>query len=144
MQYSILVKRKRHYWLKSFTVFALQFRRMDVMMKQLKASEWLRQKRGTMSYRELGRLIGLTHTTIANAEDGNATEATWIRLAEYFEESPSKVLAMAGKTLTPNDSDVQDEWVSKTAIKMARLPAESRNLVDHLIQYLIDKERGSK
>ncbi len=109
-----------------------------------KAAVWLRTKRGNMSYRQLARMVGLTHTTVAKAEEGEATEATWIRLAEYFEEAPSKVLAMAEKTKQPTNEEMRDEWAERTALELSRLPAESRNFVEHILKYLSDKEGEKK
>lgn len=100
-----------------------------------KAAKWLKEKRGRFSFRELGEDVGLSHMTLSNAEEGDATAETWIRLAEHFGESPAVVLFWAGKIKDlPRDESVievahlvdgiKNETVKKSVLSMIRAAAE--------------------
>lgn len=95
-----------------------------------RAARWLKQKRGDLSYRDLGDAIGVNHTTIAQAEEGKATIRTWIKLAEHFNESVLKVLHMAGEIKQPPDDDVIKELQDKLIIKIVEsFPEDQREAV---------------
>lgn len=107
------------------------------------ASAWLIEKRKAqnLSLRQLGTKTGLSHVTIANAEDGNATTDTWIRLAEYFDESPQVVLGWAEKV----DAIPQaDAWVLETQRKLSQLAPAQREMAELVIKALIEKEQKAK
>lgn len=109
-----------------------------------KAALWLKEKREgrNLSFRELGEKVGLSHGTIANAEDGVATEKTWIMLAEFFKEDPQLVLFWAKKV---DESPVPvDEWAEKIYRRLERLPPELRDIAEAMIDVLYEKEKATK
>jgi transcriptional regulator with XRE-family HTH domain len=76
------------------------------------ASVWLmlmRTVRG-LTQRELAGKVKLTHTTISEAERGNATAETWARVAVYFRTSTDAVLWLAGiiDLVTPPKHEIID------------------------------------
>lgn len=74
-------------------------------MPQNKASTWLAVMREArnLSQRKLASRVGLTNTAISQAENGNASPDTWIKLAEYFKMSSDSILWLAG-LFTPINS----------------------------------------
>lgn len=83
------------------------------------AAQWLKAKRGKLSYRELGELVSLHHMTLANAEEGNATTDTWIVLAEHFNESVLNVLYWAGKLRRPpTKAELALEFQTRIAVNV--------------------------
>lgn len=76
--------------------------------------------------------------TIANAEDGNATTDTWIKLAEHFETNPQLILSWVNKMEPLPEAD---QWVIETQRGLAKLPPASRRVVEVLIQALRKEEQ---
>lgn len=74
-----------------------------------KASTWLKKKRTSenLSYRDLAKRTGLSHTTISNAESGNASADTWITLADHYHVPTENVLKWAG--VIKNNETERDE-----------------------------------
>jgi transcriptional regulator with XRE-family HTH domain len=102
------------------------------MPKNLAAS-WLRVKRGArgISQRKLADRVGMTNTTISDAEtDGYASAETWARLAVFFRLSTDAVLWMAGVVQLPRapkqevinnierDLDEMTPEIRKAALKL--------------------------
>ena len=98
-----------------------------------RAAKWLRKKREGegISYRTLGAAIGANHTTIVDAEEGKATIRTWIKLAEYFNESVLNVLHWAGEIKQPpSEQDVLKEIQDRLIIKIIEtFPEDQREAV---------------
>jgi transcriptional regulator with XRE-family HTH domain len=74
-----------------------------------KASTWLKKMRTSqnLSFRDLAKRTGLSHTTISNAERGNASADTWITLARYYHTPTENVLNWAG--IINNGASERDE-----------------------------------
>jgi hypothetical protein len=109
-----------------------------------KAAVWLREKRGDMSFRELGAKVGLSHGTLANAEDGIASETTWIALAEYFGENPQQVLYWAGKTKDQPPTKEKLERAQAIVNRIATLRPDLQELADSFIDMLLERERKER
>lgn len=100
-----------------------------------KAAQWLAEKRKSqnLSLRQLGKLVGLPHTTIAKAENGEASFETWAILAEHFGESPPLVFSWANKL---EQVGAQDEWVLDITNKLTKLPPDMREVAEAIIKAL--------
>jgi len=89
------------------------------------ASKWLKKKRAEedLSFRELGKLVGLSHTVVANAEQsGDGSVDTWARLAEHYGESVLMVLYWAKKMKhPPTEDDVVLELQNRITVTMLEL-----------------------
>jgi len=108
-----------------------------------KASKWLTEKRGNLSQRDLAKLVGLSHGTIANAESGDATAKTWIALANYFNEDSRQVLHWAGLGDAPAE---RDPYILRVENKLSKIKDnEKRQAIEGLIDSLSpDKKGGGK
>lgn len=85
------------------------------------AGRWLKRMREGkgFSYRDLGKEVKVNHTTLAQAEEGRATVQTWIKLAEYFDESVLQVLYWAKKMKQPpSNNDVILEMQNRVMQKI--------------------------
>lgn len=82
-------------------------------MTSNKASEFLiimREARN-LSQRSLASRVNLANTAISQAENGNASEGTWIKLAEYFKMSADSLLWLAGqfKPVAPPKAEILEK-----------------------------------
>lgn len=108
-------------------------------MSQHKAAAWLvvmREARN-LSQRKLASRVGLANTAISQAENGIASEGTWVKLAEYFRMSADAVLWMAGQFQPPVPP--KDEIVSRIERILDEMEPATRKKAEQLIK-LIEKE----
>ena len=93
------------------------------------AARWLkrmREGRG-FSYRDLGKEVKINHTTLAQDEEGDATIQTWIKLAEYFNESVLQVLYWAKKIKQPPpENDIALEMQNRITQRIIELFPEDQ------------------
>ena len=87
--------------------------------------------------------MGLSHGTIANAEEGDATVKTWIKLAEHFGEDPRQILHWAGLGDAPT---LRDEYIVRVENKLSRITdPEKRETIEGIIDLLSpDRRRPQK
>lgn len=104
-----------------------------------KAASWLREQRTArnLSMRELALQMGLTHTTISEAEQGKASPETWKKIAEYFREPVNVVLAWAGFL---DSQPVKDELIDRIEEDLRQLPPRARLLAARLVRALLDEQ----
>ena len=114
------------------------------------AAQWLKEKRGRLSFRDLAEDTGLSHMTLVKAETGDASADTWILLAEYFNESVLKVLWWAGKKKKPpTNEELQIETEGRIGdLLLSRFPPEEYdNIIRRLTleaQLYHEKEASNK
>jgi len=84
---------------------------MDDVTATFEFSSWLRKQRAAknLTLRGLARETKLSHTTIADAEDGVFSYTTVKRLADYFQQPEQKILAMAGMLEQKAKDELADE-----------------------------------
>jgi transcriptional regulator with XRE-family HTH domain len=108
-------------------------------MSANKASTWLLEQRTArgLSLRELGRLTNITHTTLSDAEKGDASPETWKRLAEYFKMPPDLVLIWAGfLEALPQ----KDDLIQQIDYDLEQMSPAGRKRAAALIRSLLDSE----
>jgi transcriptional regulator with XRE-family HTH domain len=101
-----------------------------------KASVWLvvmREARN-LSQRKLASRVNLANTAISQAENGNASADTWIKLAEYFKVSADAVLWMAG-LFTPI-APPKDEIINRLERIIDEMEPETRKKAEQLIKLI--------
>jgi len=86
---------------------------MDDVTAVYRFSSWLREQRSkqNLTLRELSRRAGVSHTTVADAENGKYSYETVRRMADYFKQPEQKVLAMAGMLELKARDQLVDEIV---------------------------------
>lgn len=99
----------------------------------MKAGKWLQEqrKRANFSLRDLARETGLTHTTISNAEHGEASFETWVKIAEYFQEPIMNVLTWADY-LKP--APTRDDLIERIEADLRAMSPEAREQAARIIR----------
>lgn len=70
------------------------------------------------------------------------TPETLNAIAQATELPPEVVFRKAG--LLPQKESTTDDWAIEIAARIQKLPAQSRNAVEHLIRYFYEQEHGNR
>lgn len=87
-----------------------------------------------LSQRALASRVKLTNTAISQAESGNASAETWVKIAEYFKISADAILWMA-ELFTPLVPP-KEEIVNRIERLMDEMEPETRQKAEKLIDWV--------
>jgi len=104
-----------------------------------KAAAWLidQRKSRNLSLRELGRLVELTHTTLSDAEHGDASPETWKKLAEFFKTPVNTVLTWAGFL---EAIPTKDELIDQIENDLNQMSPDGRKVAARLVRSLLESQ----
>lgn len=114
-----------------------------------RAATWARDQRQSrgLSLRELAREIRLkhrdtkiTHTTLSDAERGEASPDTWKILAEFWKVPVDTVLTWAG--FLQNAAPTKDELIVGIESDLAQMTPAGRQLAASLIRTLLHEHKA--
>ena len=120
---------------------------METATLSNKAGHWAKKERTArnLSLRELAREIRrkhrdtrITHTTLSDAERGEASPETWKLLAEYFNTPVNTVLTWAGFL---EGLPTKDELVDQIENDLNQMSPAGRQLAAKLIRSLLDDHK---
>ena len=106
-----------------------------------RAGAWVNEQRTVrnLSLRELARLIGIDHTTLSDAEKGNASAQTWKKIAEYFKTPTDVVLTWAGFLET---LPAKDEIILQINHDLEQMDPAGRKLAQSMIRTLLETHKA--
>jgi transcriptional regulator with XRE-family HTH domain len=103
--------------------------------------DWLvdeREKKG-LSQNKLAVLMRFSQAAVSRVESGKVEPTSdFIRAAALALSMPVEIVYRQAGLIPP--SSKHDEWAEQMVIMASKLPAASRNAIEHLVKYFYDQE----